>query len=97
MQFKKLSKLLKKEDNDNHQKKVICSDLNPIIIVLYPCLAVVGPRYIEDDLTVRYVGRLEHDASGVVGKYNWLDQCRPNTKSSIINGVFLSTFHHFGL
>lgn len=27
---------------------------------------VVGPRYIEDDLTVRYVSRLEHDASGVV-------------------------------
>ncbi|KAI0227406.1 Mitochondrial mRNA pseudouridine synthase TRUB2 [Lamellibrachia satsuma] len=27
---------------------------------------VVGPRYIDEDFTVRYVSRLEHDASGVV-------------------------------
>ena len=45
-----------------------------MVIVLCLCVVVVGPRYIEDDLIVRYVGRLEHDASGVVGKLNWLDR-----------------------
>ena len=40
------------------------------IIAVCHHVVVVGPRYIDEDFTVRYVSRLEHDASGVVGKCN---------------------------
>ena len=42
------------------------------------CVVVVGPRYILDDLTVRYVSRLEPDASGVVG------ECRTDRPAMLI-------------